>query len=189
MFEWLLGTPKVTRTATALYGRIVERARAPQFYTDLGVADTTEGRFEMIALHLFLALEALKTSSLDRAFRDGVSQQTIEAFVTDMDDCMREMGVGDLTVPKKVKRAAAGFYERTQTYRAALQSDDEAALTAALETFVYGQSERAHSEPASKARALATYTMASAREFAGVAPDKIFVGRPHLVRDSRVETA
>lgn len=74
----------------------------------------------MVALHLFLLAE--------RVMKDGekgakLAQAVIEAFVTDMDDCMREMGVGDLTVPKRVKRAAATFYKRTQSYRAGLQAD------------------------------------------------------------------
>lgn len=63
---------------------------------------------------------------------------TLEAFFTDMDDCMREMGVGDLSVPKKVKKAAAGLYERVQAYRAALEADDAVALAAALERFIAG---------------------------------------------------
>ena len=71
-------------------------ARHPAFYGDIGVPDTPEGRFELIALHLFLALEGMKDAG--RIGRPKLSQRTIETFVTDMDDCMREMGVGDMAV-------------------------------------------------------------------------------------------
>ncbi|MFN0218191.1 MAG: ubiquinol-cytochrome C chaperone family protein [Hyphomicrobium sp.] len=142
MLGWLSGRDDAAETARELYGRVVAAARQPEFYRDLGVADTTEGRFEMVAIHLFLALEALRRTpdAADRGL-DAVPRLTIEAFVTDMDDCLREMGVGDLTVPKKVKRAAAGFYERSGDYRAALVAQDATALSLALSKHVWGAAE------------------------------------------------
>lgn len=138
MFGWLTQKPKVQRTAIDLYGRVVAAARQPIFYRHLGVRDTTEGRFEMVALHLFLALEGMKTAASPdgEARTTAITQSAIEAFVIDMDDCMREMGVGDLTVPKKVKRAAAGFYERAGAYRSALADGSEAALVDALKHYI-----------------------------------------------------
>lgn len=134
MLGWLTGQSAIVRRASELYGRVVTSARQPAFYRDLGVADTPEGRFELVALHLFLAAERVKRE------KDGsaIAQRLIEAFITDMDDCMREMGVGDLTVPKKVKRAAAGFYERAGAYRDALASSDDALLADAVTEHVYG---------------------------------------------------
>lgn len=132
LFTWLTGEAASAPAARALYGRAVTAARQPVFYTHLGVPDTAEGRFEMIVLHLALALEALKSAPGDASERNAITQRTIETFVTDMDDAMREMGVGDLTVPKKVKRAAAAFYDRAVGYRAGLAAPDEAALTAGL---------------------------------------------------------
>ncbi len=64
-------------------------------------------------------------------------QAAIEAFVTDMDDCMREMGVGDVVVPKRVKKAAAAFYERAGAYRTALAQPGSGALAAALDRHVF----------------------------------------------------
>ncbi len=183
MFGWLLGKPKVTRAADALYARIVDAARAPRFYTELGVADSTEGRFEMVALHLFLALEALKTSPLENAYRDTLMQRTIEAFVTDMDDCMREMAVGDLTVPKKVKRAAAGFYERTGAYRTALAANDREQLAVALSGFVYLMP-----EASSNARALADYVDATARRIDGASPETMFAIAARSLEETQTPT-
>jgi cytochrome b pre-mRNA-processing protein 3 len=74
---------------------------------------------ELIALHLFLLLEGMKVQNPGQT---ELAQRTIEAFVADMDDCMREMGVGDMAVGKKVKRAAAAFYERTGAYRSGIAS-------------------------------------------------------------------
>ena len=120
MLGWLNRRSVVNRKAGELYGDVVTAARNPWFFGPGRVADTPEGRFELVALHLFLVAERVK------ALPDGEAlvQSLIEAFVTDMDDCMREMGVGDLTVPKRVKRAAAGFYERSGGYRAALAIAD-----------------------------------------------------------------
>ncbi|PPC85319.1 MAG: ubiquinol-cytochrome C chaperone [Hyphomicrobium sp.] len=138
MFGWLTQKPKVQRTAIDLYGRVVAAARQPIFYRDLGVRDTTEGRFEMVALHLFLALEGFKakTTPDNETRHTAITQSAIEAFVIDMDDCMREMGVGDLTVPKKVKRAAAGFYERAGAYRNALADINDASLVDVLKHYI-----------------------------------------------------
>lgn len=87
----------------------------------------------MVALSLFLTLERLKSFPGS----EKLVQSTIEAFVTDMDDCLREMGVGDLGVSKRVKRAAAAFYKRAASYRPALAKGDEAAMAAALTQHVY----------------------------------------------------
>ena len=65
-----------------------------------------------------------------------LARSLAEVFVTDMDDCMREIGVGDLSVPKKVKKAAAGFYERVRAYRPSLDANDRDALASALERFI-----------------------------------------------------
>lgn len=135
MREWLIRPLSVKRKAGELYGMVVTAARQPAFYGAQRVADTPEGRFELIALHLFLLAERL---TQEKPEGEELARHLIEAFVTDMDDCMREMGVGDLTVPKRVKRAAAVFYERSGVYRDALAlvtpdgSDSTDQLSAAL---------------------------------------------------------
>lgn len=124
MLEWLnrpqFAKQSAKRKAGELYGMVVAAARQPAFYGPGRVADTPEGRFELVALHLFLLAERL---TADKPDGEELARHLIEAFVTDMDDCMREMGVGDLTVPKRVKRAAAVFYERSGAYRDVLASN------------------------------------------------------------------
>lgn len=134
MLAWLTGRDAPRRTAGELYGRVVAAARRPAFYADFGVPDTPEGRYELIALHLFLVLERLRREG---GAGEEVSRHVLEAFVTDMDDCMREMGVGDLTVPKRVKRAAAGFYERAGDYRRGLEAGSDATLATALQGYIF----------------------------------------------------
>ena len=86
MLQWFRRRAEARRRAQELYGSVVTAARQPSFYKDMGVPDTPEGRFEMVSLHLFLALESLNRQ---RAAELDLTQRTIEAFVTDMDDCMR----------------------------------------------------------------------------------------------------
>lgn len=137
MLSWFTGRGANTRKSKELYGAVVAAARAPEFYREYGVPDTLNGRYEMIVLALFQLLERLRAEGSAAA---EMSRLTLEAFFTDMDDCMREIGIGDVAVPKKVKKAAAGFYERAKAYRAALEADDASALAAALETFIASDS-------------------------------------------------
>ena len=154
ILRWLTQRADTSRKAKELYGSVVTAARQPAFYESLGVPDTPEGRFELVALHLFLALEALRGKG---PAAEGLVRRTIEAFVIDMDDCMREMGVGDLTVPKKVKRAAAAFYERAASYRRGLAEAGSPELSKTLRGYVYGGS----AERESDAAGLAVYMQAA----------------------------
>jgi cytochrome b pre-mRNA-processing protein 3 len=129
MLTWFFNRSDSRRKAADLYGAVVTFARRPALYETMGVADTPEGRYEALVLHLFLVLERLRSEGEAAA---GHAQALIEAFVTDMDDNMREMGIGDLSVPKKVKKAAAAFYDRAEVYRAALANQDGGELTATL---------------------------------------------------------
>lgn len=119
MLGWLRQRSLTASIGRKLYDSIVAQSRAEIFYREFGVPDTVEGRFELIVLHLHLVLERLR-----REGTAGVrlSRALIEAFVTDMDDSMREFGIGDMGVPRRVKRAAAAVYERSAAYAAAQQA-------------------------------------------------------------------
>ncbi len=105
------------RTIRDLYGMIVAQARSPAFYADYGVPDTVEGRFDLIVLHLVLAAAPARRGGRLRA---PVGQKLFDAFCRDLDDNLREMGVGDLAVPKRMRRFAEAFYGRQAAYLAAL---------------------------------------------------------------------
>ncbi len=104
-----------------LYAAAVAQARQPAFYAEWGVPDTPTGRFDLIVLHVFLAMHRLK----DDADGRPLAQSLCDAVVEDMDRNLREMGVGDLSVGKKVKRLMEGFYGRLGAYEEALQAGDE----------------------------------------------------------------
>ena len=81
------------QTARELYAGVVKQARQSLFYADYGVPDSLDGRFEMIALHAFLLLHRLKSDNPEAA---ALSQAVYDVFFADMDQCLREMGAGDL---------------------------------------------------------------------------------------------
>lgn len=117
--------------AHRLYLATVRQARLADFYRRAEVPDTVDGRFEMVALHVFLVLRRLKGAERQLA------QALYDEMFADMDRNLREMGVGDLSVGKHVKRMAGALHGRIEAYEAGLASDD-AALTAALERNLYG---------------------------------------------------
>jgi cytochrome b pre-mRNA-processing protein 3 len=102
--------------AVALYAAVVEQARQPVFYTAMKVPDTVDGRFDMIVLHLFLILNRFPRE--DR--QDPVLRAMLEEHFADMDNSLREIGVGDLSVPKKIHRMIDALYGRFETYEKAL---------------------------------------------------------------------
>ena len=108
-------------TIEAIYGMIVAQAREPLFYAGLGVPDTVNGRFDMVLLHLWMVLRRLRP--VDGGA--GLSQALFDHFCGDMDDNLREMGVGDLTVPKRMHKFGEAFYGRSAAYDRALEAGAE----------------------------------------------------------------
>src|SRR5229473_1648345 len=114
-------------TIEGIYGMIVTQAREPLFYRDLGVPDTVNGRFDLLVLHLWMVLRRLKPIEGGA----GLSQALFDRFCDDMDANLREMGVGDLTVPKRMRAFGEAFYGRVAAYDMAL-TEDESALAGSL---------------------------------------------------------
>ena len=117
-----------------LYAALVAQARRPEFYRACGVPDTLDGRFELIALHAFLILRRLKQEH-DRTA--GLAQNLFDTFFLDMDRSLRELGVGDLGVGRRVRAMAEGLYGRIAAYEAGL-ADGAEELAAALERNLFG---------------------------------------------------
>lgn len=116
-------------TIDALYGRIAEASRQPALYVAHGVSDTAQGRFESLVLHVMLVLRRLR--SLPAPAPD-VAQDLVDTTFQQLDHALREMGIGDVSVPKRMKKLAKSFYGRAESYDAALDAADSAALAAAL---------------------------------------------------------
>ena len=125
----------VHAAADRAYRRVVEQARHPIFFTELEVPDTLDGRFELICLHAFLYLYRLKS---DRSRSAAVSQAFFDTMFTDMDRGLREMGTGDLSVGRHVKRMAQGFYGRIRAYQEGLECRQDRVLSAALARNLFG---------------------------------------------------
>ncbi|MBF9233978.1 ubiquinol-cytochrome C chaperone family protein [Microvirga alba] len=128
IFSLFRKNPRRT-TIAILYARIASASRAPGLYTALGVPDTLEGRFEALSLHVIIALRALRGLPAPAA---DIAGDLTDAFFQDLDAAHREMGIGDTTVPKRMKKLAASFYGRANAYDAPLDAADEAALAVAL---------------------------------------------------------
>jgi cytochrome b pre-mRNA-processing protein 3 len=141
------------------YRRVVEQARRPGFFVDCGVPDTVDGRFELICLHAFLYLHRLKGEQPRAA---PIGQRFFDRMFADFDRSLREMGTGDLSVGREVKRMAGSFYGRIAAYEEGLAGDD-AILAPALARNLFGTA------PASAARlaAMALYVRREAAHLHG----------------------
>jgi cytochrome b pre-mRNA-processing protein 3 len=115
---------------------LVERARNPCFYAAQGIPDTLDGRFELIALHEFLVLHRIRGEASAQPF----GQALFDAMFGDMDRALRELGTGDLSVGKQVKRMATGFYGRISVYQAGIAGTGD--LDQALRDNLFGTVEQ-----------------------------------------------
>ena len=120
--------------ARALYERAVVQARQPVFYASFGVPDSLDGRFDMVALHVFLLLHRLKQEGKTAA---RLAQCLFDVMFDDMDESLRELGAGDLGVGRRVKAMAKALYGRLAAYQAGLAGDDRE-LAAALARNLFG---------------------------------------------------
>jgi len=152
----------------ALYARVVEQARRPHLYQDLGCPDTTEGRFELYTLHLVLLLERLRGEG-ERAAE--ISQALFDTYISALDHALREMGVGDLSVGKKMRKLGEAFYGRGKSYDAALAAlPDRQPLVDLLTRTVYEGGD------AAQAPALAGYLLAQRAGLAAQAAERLLAG-------------
>jgi cytochrome b pre-mRNA-processing protein 3 len=149
------------RTIHALYGAIVAQARSVAFYADYRVPDTVEGRFDLLVLHLVLLLNRLgRRAETPRGFgqedlgqellgqellgqellgQELLGQELFDAFCRDLDANLREMGVGDLAVPKRMRAFAEAFYGRQAAYLAGLDAADERVFEKALARNIFAE--------------------------------------------------
>jgi len=140
MFGWLKRENPHARAVARLYEHIVAQSRRPEFYRDLSVADSLDGRFDMLSLHVMLVMKRLKDESQDAG---AFSQTLFDHMFADMDLSLREIGVSDLSVGKRVKQMGEAFLGRVAAYDAAL-TGGEGALEEALVRNVYRDAAPAH---------------------------------------------
>jgi cytochrome b pre-mRNA-processing protein 3 len=152
----------------ALFVSASDKARDPAFYEEGGVPDTYEGRFELYALHVILLLHRLKGEGPRMA---ETRQGLFDAFIRNLDDGLREMGVGDLSVGKKMRKLGAGIYGRLKSYDDALkQADPIAATTPLVRRTVFADIETA------AASGLALYVVAARATLAAQSTEHLLQG-------------
>jgi cytochrome b pre-mRNA-processing protein 3 len=146
------------RAADLLCARITERAREPVFFTDFAVADTIDGRFDLVALHAWLVLDWLKTKG-----EPALAQALVDALFARFEDALRDQGTGDMGMNRRMKRLAGAFYGRISAY---CDAGDETGLAGAIWRNLYrgGQS---RVEPAAE---LAKYVVEARARLANIRP-------------------
>lgn len=153
-----------------LHGVLMERSRQPAFYARFGVADTLEGRFEVVVLHA-----ALLVRRLSGAPEPGpeVARDLTDALFSHFDIALRESGVGDLTVPKKIKKFAQSYLGRSKAYGDALDRNNRGELELAIARNIYGEQQPAD---APHCMLLAAYARALEQVLAAAGLDDVYNG-------------
>jgi cytochrome b pre-mRNA-processing protein 3 len=157
------------RAGFALYGAAVAAARDIHLYEVLGVPDTLDGRFDLISLYAFLLIHRVRGLP-DKG--PALAQAVFDAMFSDMDVNLRELGVSDLSVGKRVRAMWEAFHGRANVYAAATQAGDRNALETALARNVW----RGAAPPADAPAALARLALAQAAHLARQAPAALVSG-------------
>ncbi|GAA0636848.1 ubiquinol-cytochrome C chaperone family protein [Brevundimonas lenta] len=145
------------RLGQALYELVVLQARDPGFYTTLGVADRIDARFELYTLHMLLLTMRLRDEG-ERGAEAG--QQLFDTYVSALDHTLRELGVGDISVGKKMRKLGESLFGRMTAWETPLRAEDADALAVTLARNIY------ESEDVAEATSLAAYALASRRSLA-----------------------
>ncbi len=169
MFARLFRSNPAKAAGRKLYVAVTAQARQPAFYAELGAPDTLEGRFELYNLHMVLLLHRLKGLGGQAA---ETAQVLFDAYVSALDDALREMGVGDLSVGKKMRKLGEAIYGRVKNFDAAFSgAPDAEALDALIVRTVYAGRENVH------AGALADYVRRSVAALAAEPLESLLEGR------------
>lgn len=163
MLKTLFKKRPTASVGDALYAQAVAQARKPEFYTRLGVADRIDARFELYTLHVLLLILRLR----DEAGEAGAAEQGPEAaqslfdtYVSSLDNALRELGVGDMSMARKMRNLGEALYGRMTAYETPIRAGEADVLALHLAKNVY------ESEDAAIAASLATYALAARADLA-----------------------
>lgn len=152
MFKTLFKRKVTDRHALDLYVHAVNQARQPAFYTDMGIADRIDARFELYTLHVLLLYVRLRHQDERSA---ELAQKLFDHYVSSLDNALRELGVGDVSVGKKMRKLGEAVYGRMVKYEKAISERDGNALSQSIARNVF------ESEDIEQGRKLAAYALAS----------------------------
>lgn len=152
-----------------LYNEIVAQARSPHFYLENNVSDDIDGRFDMIIIHIFLTLDRMRKE--DKL--ENLSQKLVNLVISDMDRSLREMGVGDLGVGRRVQSMGKALYGRLEMYDyAVIDEESSGKLAAAIMRNLY----RSEDEPDQNAKNVAAYIIAQRESLMNVDGEMVLQG-------------
>lgn len=163
------------RQGFELYGAAVRAARHPVFFTALGVPDTLDGRFDLVGAHVALLIRRLRRDPDKHG--PALAQAVFDAMFADMDFNLREMGVGDMSIAKRVKNMWEAFHGRAQAYEGPLDAADKTALAAALARNVW-RGDKAADAP--EPLRLAALMLAADAALAAQGMDRLRRGEAHF---------
>ncbi len=174
MITQLLARSPGKASAARLYAAAAAQSRAQALYAHMDVPDTIQGRYEMLTLHVLLLIDRLKGASAEA---DDVRQRLFDAYVSNLDGALREMGVGDLAVPKRMRKLGEAFYGRAQGFDAAFAAlPDRAPLSDLLTRTAF--SENTGVDPTK----LATYVASCRDALAKTELGAVLAGKPNWSR-------
>jgi cytochrome b pre-mRNA-processing protein 3 len=163
-----------TRVAARdIYGEIIAQARQPLFYEGLGVPDSVEGRFDLLVLHSFLVMGRLKGKGGADTTEGHFANKIFSTMVEDLDSNLRELGVGDLTVGKKVRGLTEAFLGRAASYDEALKTKDSELMARVVARNILGDELLATSD---KAKSLSAYVFAVNKELTDQSAERLMQG-------------
>ncbi len=172
-------TDRREKAGVALYAAAVAAARDPWFYQSLGVPDTLDGRFDMVALHAFLVVNRLRDSADPGP---ALAQAVFDAMFRDMDQNLREIGVSDLSVGKRMRAMWEAFHGRAKVYSSAIEAADRVALEAALARNVWRGA-----SPVGAAASLTRVVLAQTVHLAGQSLAALVSGSAHFLPATEAE--
>lgn len=168
MLKNLFRSRERTRPGLALYEAAVAQARQPGFYRDLSVSDEIDARFELYTLHVLLLVMRLREEAAPNTQAGAeAGQDLFDVYVSALDNSLRELGVHDVTMAKKMRKLGEALYGRMTAYEPAISAGDADALAFGLARNVYEQSD------ATVARALADYALAARAHLASQPMDAV----------------
>ncbi len=167
MLKTLFRLRPEVRQAEALYAQVVAQARQRAFYTTLAVPDRIDARFELYTLHVLLLVMRLRAEGERGA---EIGQRLFDIYVSALDDSLRELGVGEMSVGKKMRKLGEALYGRMKAYEIPLETSDAGALADALARNVYA------AEEPTPGRGLAVYALAARNGLTGQRLDAVLTG-------------
>ncbi len=138
-----------------LYYKIVNISRGRDFYTKCQVPDTMDGRFEILILHLIVLIRKLKMEN-----QEQLSQSIVDLMFSSIDLSLREEGVGDLSIPKKMKKVGMVFYGRSTSLEQILETDDVTIKKNLLDDYFLRNAFSSNASNKKNADLLSRYTIA-----------------------------